>query len=309
MTKSSTASQGPQRGALTQTIYQETKTLLLGFSQVFLLQSTLSGALILVGLLCNSWQLALLALLGCLVSRAVASLWRDTEQEIADGLYGFNGTLVGIALGVYWEISWLSILLLVVGAALSTWLARALRRHAQLPGLTAPFIIAVWALLLLSMLAPERMGLLDTATQLEEGVPLWRMLGVALGDSVGQVMFQANVLTGLFFFLAIAWESRRKALYTLLGLLIPMLAIPFVPEAVWREGLLGYNAVLCAIYWSGTAERSWLYALLSVVLSVLFELLALYAGLIPLTAPFVLSVWSVLKAQRWRKVAPQSFNA
>ncbi len=301
MTKSSTAPQSPQRGALTQTIYQETKTLLLGFSQVFLLQSALSGALILVGLLCNSWQLALLALLGCLVSRSVASLWRDTEQEIADRLYGFNGTLVGIAIGVYWEISWLSILLLVVGAALSTWLARALRRHAQLPGLTAPFIIAVWVLLLLSMLAPERMGLLDTATQLEEGVPLWRMLGVALGDSVGQVMFQANVLTGLFFFLAIVWESRRKALYTLLGALIPMLAIPFIPEAVWREGLLGYNAVLCAIYWAGTAERSWLYALLSVVLSVLLELLALYAGLIPLTAPFVLSVWLILLLKYWMR--------
>ena len=273
---------------------------MLGFSQVFLLQSPLSGVLILAGLFCNSWQLALLALLGCLVSRAVASLWRDTEQEIADGLYGFNGTLVGIAIGVYWEISWLSILLLVIGAALSTWLARAFRRHAQLPGLTAPFIIAVWVLLLVSLLAPQEVGLLDSATQLEEGLPLWRMLGVALGDSVGQVMFQANVLTGVLFFLAIAWESRRKALYTLLGALVPMLVIPFVPEAVWREGLLGYNAVLCAIYWAGSGERRLLYALLSVVLSVLLELLALYAGLIPLTAPFVLSVWGVAQAQRWR---------
>ncbi len=277
------------------------KTLLLGFSQVFLLQSALSGALILAGLFCNSWQLALLALLGCLVSRAVASLWRDTKSEIADGLYGFNGTLVGIAIGVYWEISWLSILLLVIGAALSTWLARAFRRHAQLPGLTAPFIIAVWALLLVSLLAPQGVGLLDSAAQLEKGQPLWRKLGVALGDSVGQVMFQANVLTGILFFLAIAWESRRKALYALLGALIPMLVIPFVPEAVWREGLLGYNAVLCAIYWAGTGERRLLYALLSVVLSVLLELLALYAGLIPLTAPFVLSVWGVAQAQRWGK--------
>lgn len=274
---------------------------MLGFSQVFLLQSALSGALILAGLFCNSWQLALLALLGCLVSRAVASLWRDTKSEIADGLYGFNGTLVGIAIGVYWEISWLSILLLVIGAALSTWLARAFRRHAQLPGLTAPFIIAVWALLLVSLLAPQGVGLLDSAAQLEEGQPLWRRLGVALGDSVGQVMFQANVLTGILFFLAIAWESRRKALYALLGALIPMLVIPFVPETVWREGLLGYNAVLCAIYWAGTGERRLLYALLSVVLSVLLELLALYAGLIPLTAPFVLSVWGVAQAQRWGK--------
>lgn len=271
---------------------------MLGFSQVFLLQSPLSGVLILAGLFCNSWLLALLALLGCLVSRAVASLWRDTKSEIADGLYGFNGTLVGIAIGVYWEISWLSLLLLVIGAALSTWVARAFRRYAQLPGLTAPFIIAVWALLLVSLLAPQGVGLLDSVAQLEEGQPLWRTLGVALGDSVGQVMFQANVLTGLLFFLAIAWESRRKALYALLGALIPMLVIPFVPEAVWREGLLGYNAVLCAIYWAGSGERRLLYALLSVVLSVLLELLALYAGLIPLTAPFVLSVWGVAQAQR-----------
>lgn len=284
-----------------QTIFQEIKVLLLGFSQVFLLQSALSGALILAGLCCNSWQLTLLALLGCLVSRSVASLWRDTKSEIADGLYGFNGTLVGIAIGVYWEISWLSILLLVVGAALSTWLARAFRRHAQLPGLTAPFIIAVWVLLLVSMLAPQGVGLLDSVAQLEEGQSQWRMLGVALGDSVGQVMFQANVLTGVLFFLAIAWESRRKALYTLLGVLIPMLAIPFVPETVWREGLLGYNAVLCAIYWASTSERHLLYAVVSVVLSVLLELLALYAGLIPLTAPFVLSVWGVAKVQQWRK--------
>ena len=218
MTKSSTA---PHRGGCIQTIFQEIKVLLLGFSQVFLLQSALSGTLILAGLFCNSWQLALLALLGCLVSRSVASLWRDTKSEIADGLYGFNGTLVGIAIGVYWEISWLSILLLVVGAALSTWLARAFRRHAQLPGLTAPFIIAVWVLLLLSMLAPQGVGLLDSVAQLEEGQSQWRMLGVALGDSVGQVMFQANVLTGVLFFLAIAWESRRKALYTLLGVLFP----------------------------------------------------------------------------------------
>lgn len=297
MTQGATAH---QRGGYLQTIYQEMKTLLLGFSQVFLLQSALSGALILAGLFCNSWQLALLALLGCLVSRAVASLWRDTEQEIADGLYGFNGTLVGIAIGVYWEICWLSILLLVIGAALSTWLARAFRRHAQLPGLTAPFIIAVWALLLVSLLTPQGVGLLDSVAQLEEGQPLWRMLGVALGDSVGPVMFQANVLTGLLFFLAIAWESRRKALYALLGALIPMLVIPFVPEAVWREGLLGYNAALCAIYWAGSSERRLLYALLSVVLSVLLELLALYAGLIPLTAPFVLSVWGVAQAQRWQ---------
>lgn len=274
-------------------MYKEVVTLLRGLSQVFLLRNAVSGVLILLGLLCNSWQLALLALLGCAVSRGVASLWRYSDREIADGLYGFNGTLVGIAIGIYWEISWLSLLLLLVGASASTWLVRAFRQQGRLPGLTAPFIIAVWALLLISLLAPQQMGLASSTQHLVEGLPLWTTLGIALGDSVGQVMLQANVLSGLFFFIAILWDSRRKALYALLGALIPMLAIPFVPETVWREGLLGYNAVLCAIYWAATAERPLLSVVVSVVLSVVLELLALHVGLIPLTAPFVLSVWLV----------------
>ena len=101
------------------------------------------------------------------------------------------------------------------------------------------------------------------------------MLGVAFGESLGQVMLQPSLLTGILFLLALLYDSRRKALYALLGVLLPMLMIPLVPEVVWREGLLGYNAVLCAIYWSGSREQPLLRAVIAVVLSVALELLAL----------------------------------
>lgn len=54
-----------------------------------------------------------------------------------------------------------------------------------------------------------------------------------------------------------------------------MLVVPLVPEVVWRGGLLGYNAVLCATYWSGSREQPLLRAVIAVVLSVALELLAL----------------------------------
>lgn len=279
-------------------LYKELVTLLRGFSQVFLVKNALSGALILAGLCCNSWQQALLALLGCLVSRSVASLWRDTAEEIEEGLYGFNGTLVGIAIGVFWEVSWVALLLLIVGAALSTWLERSFLRRGQIPGLTAPFILAVWLLLLVSLLHPQGFGRLVGAPALLEPQAWWAMLGVAFGESLGQVMLQPSLLAGILFLLALLYDSRRKALYALLGALLPMLVVPLVPEVVWWEGLLGYNAVLCAIYWSDSREQPLPRAVIAVVLSVALELLALRLGIVPLTAPFVLAVWIVWLATR-----------
>ena len=270
-------------------LYKELITLLRGVSQVFLINNALSGALILIGIGCNSWQQALMALLGAAVARMTASLCGYERREIEDGLYGFNGVLVGIAVGVYWSIGWLSLLFVIVGAAVSTPIANCFRKRTRLPGLTAPFIIAVWALLLISAVAPEAMGRLTTAAPSAEPYPYLRVPA----DSFGQVMFQANALSGLLFFVAILSVSRRKALYALAAALLPMLLIPVVPQPMWREGLLGYNAVLCALYWADAAHRQMLRALLSVVLSVAVQLLAMHLHAIPLTAPFVLSVWAV----------------
>ncbi len=118
-----------------------------GIGQVMFQNNALSGGLMLLGIAFNSWQLAVLSVLGTVVSTLTASLSGYDKEDIRNGLYGFNGTLVGIAIGVFMEINVTSILLLISGSVFSTWVARCFRYRDRVSGLTAPFIFVVWLLL------------------------------------------------------------------------------------------------------------------------------------------------------------------
>ena len=72
-----------------------------GVGQVMFQNNALSGALMLVGILLNSWQMALLAVAGNVISTLTAYISGYSREDINNGLYGFNGTLVGIAVGVF----------------------------------------------------------------------------------------------------------------------------------------------------------------------------------------------------------------
>ena len=95
-----------------------------GVGQVMFQNNALSGLLMLAGILLNSWQMALLAIAGNVVSTLTACLSGYSREDIRNGLYGFNGTLVGIAIGVFMPVSVASFSLLVAGACLSAWIAR-----------------------------------------------------------------------------------------------------------------------------------------------------------------------------------------
>lgn len=120
-----------------------------GVGQVMFQRSALSGLLMLVGIFLNSWEMGVLAIGGNVASTLTAWLSGYKREEIRDGLYGFNGTLVGIAVGVFMRLSVVSVLLMAVGACASV--AVLLSVGLQLGGmwlgvttLTAPFVVAVW---------------------------------------------------------------------------------------------------------------------------------------------------------------------
>ena len=115
-----------------------------GVGQVMFQNNALSGLLMLAGILLNSWQMALLAIAGNVVSTLTACLSGYSREDIRNGLYGFNGTLVGIAIGVFMPVSVASLSLLVAGACLSAWIARLFSLQRRVPGFTAPFILSVW---------------------------------------------------------------------------------------------------------------------------------------------------------------------
>ncbi|XP_078203036.1 urea transporter 1-like isoform X3 [Callithrix jacchus] len=75
--------------------------ILRGISQVVFVNNSISGILILVGLLVRNPWWALTGWLGTVVSTLMAVLLSQDRSSIASGLYGYNATLVGILMAVF----------------------------------------------------------------------------------------------------------------------------------------------------------------------------------------------------------------
>lgn len=72
-----------------------------GIGQVVFQNNPVSGAVILAGIFYNSWIYGLVCLLGTIISTATALLFKSDKGMIKDGLFGFNGALIAIALVAY----------------------------------------------------------------------------------------------------------------------------------------------------------------------------------------------------------------
>lgn len=261
-----------------------------GIGQVMFQNNALSGLLMLIGIFLNSWQMGLLAVSGNIISTLTARISGYDCDDIKNGLYGFNGTLVGIAVGVFMLLTVSSLMLMAIASCASTYIARFFNMQRVLPGFTTPFILSVWMLLgLCSWLMPDMLLVSDTETPASSSINYLQCFSMG----IGQVMFQGNMMTGLFFLAGILVNSRNAAVYTILGALLPLLLATLlgVDSEALNMGLMGYNGVLCALALGGKSWMSCIWAVCSVLLSVVLQIVGMSWGIITLTAPFVLSVW------------------
>jgi len=125
---------------------------------------------------------------------------------------------------------------------------------------------------------------------------------------IGQVMFQDNPLSGLLFFIAIAWGSwaggvPQVAIGGLLALLAGTLTAQWlrVDEAGLNAGLYGFNAYLTGLALPTFMAPSlllWVYVVFGGAVSVVIMLALVKVfktwGVSVLTAPFVLITWLLL---------------
>ena len=83
---------------------------------------------------------------------------------------------------------------------------------------TAPFIFSVWILLgICTWITPDLLLVSETVSDTVREVDY--VQAFCLG--IGQVMFQENLLTGLFFLAGIGVNSWTGTFYTALGTLLP----------------------------------------------------------------------------------------
>lgn len=242
-------------------------------------------------------------MLGTVVGTSTALLSKYSRADIADGLYGFNGALVGLAAGVFFVPMWPTLFVTSAGAALSTWIARAFRMQARISGYTMPFVLATWAMFACAHLVMPH-TLVEPAAQDIVMTPSY-IQAFFLG--VGQVMFQASWVAGALFLVAVAIQSRLDAAYAMLGSLLCLLAVWVSQEdfSAFNLGLFGYNAVLCAIALGDRSKKSLAMVLVAVLLSVILQIAGMRLGVVTLTAPFVIATWIVqIALQPQSKPAP-----
>lgn len=266
-----------------------TQIIFRGIGQVMFQNNIYSGMLFLAGIFYNSWILGLAALFGTIISTTAAIMLKYPHEDINNGLYGFNGALTGIAILFYFGFNPVTIVALIIGAVCSSLLMHGIKK--LIPPFTAPFVMVTWVLIIL-LLFVFHSKLITGVEVLSDKLSIL----TATTNGFGQVMFQKNIVTGLFFLLAILINSRLFALYSLyaslLGLLLGWLLS--VPLTALNAGLMGYNGILCAIALAGTKRDNFKWVSLAVLLSVLLNIGFNKMGMIALTAPFVLSTWITL---------------
>lgn len=264
--------------------------LLKGVGQIMLQPNAWTGVLFLTGIFYDSAIMGLAALLAVCTGTGTAWLLRYPEEEINQGLYGFSPTLVGVALTFYFAptpVIWIAVM---IGSALAAILQHAMIKR-NIPGFTLPFILITWVLLFVF----KHLYVIAPSVEVTSVAQAYDDFTVTT-HGFGEVIFQGSILAGLIFFLGVYVSSPVAALYGVIGSVLgAYISLQFAePAADIHMGLLSFNAVLCAITFSGKDFKDGVWVLIAVVLSVMIDLGMLAMHMAVLTFPFVAASWGTL---------------
>ncbi len=229
-----------------------TKIILRGISQIMLQNNSFTGLLFLIAIFYNSWLMGLGALTGVLASTVAAFGLNYDKNEIHAGLYGFNGALVGIALVFFFGFDITLLCMVILSSILSTLIMNFMHKK-NLSPYTFPFVLTTWIFVFLM--------------QQNNYPALYPNIFSSLTMGFGQVMFQASIVTGVIFFIAILFNSAKSAIYAFTGSFVGMavaLAFSFQLNLI-NLGIFGYNGVLCGI---ALADKKLFYPVFAIIISV-----------------------------------------
>ena len=291
-----------------------------GCAQVMFQDSALCGLLFFIAIFIGAYQahelaIAVGCLLGTATSTAAAAILLPAEREqTAQGLYGYNGCLIGMALPFFLAATPLMWGVLMFCSLLSVLLTAAMTRAfaaRHLPTLTAPFVLISWIALLASYHfaalkpGPLPVPVLPHETSATSTLPL--LLPEAILSGVSQVFLLQSTAAGVLMLLGLACSSRRAMCCALGGSAVAC-AFAWLMSAdieALNDGIYSFSAVLTAIALGAafplSGWRGVIYGVCGVLAAVLvqsaLDTLLMLLGMPAFTMPFVLVTWCCLLAR------------
>jgi urea transporter len=131
---------------------------LTGISQIFVVESALSGSVIVLGIANYSQGLAAHAVAGSAIGTVVGAILGADSSEIAVGLWGFNSALTSMAVGTFFVHSVPTMALSAGGAAATAAVFGAMKTMFGVygsPCLTLPFCVTMSACYVLHKQIPS----------------------------------------------------------------------------------------------------------------------------------------------------------
>lgn len=293
------------------------RSTLRGGGQVMFQCSAWTGLLFLAGIFWGSYetgspQVAWGAVVGLVVSTLAGFLAPDNPDDGVQGLWGFNGILVGCAFPTFLDNNWMMWVCLIICAATTPWVRNGFNNVMapwKVNSLTFPFVFMTWMFLFCARmfkglnpvgLTPPELELHTLATLDTSFVKLveYWLKGIA------QVFLINSWVTGIFFLAALAVNSITSAVWGAVGSAIGLIiAIVFGADAgSTQSGLFGFSAVLTAIALGNTFYKptltSAIWCIIGTIVTVFIQAgmdsLMLPYGIPTLTAPFCITTWLFL---------------
>jgi urea transporter len=269
-----------------------------------------TGLWFLAGIAWGAWvngapEVLVGALLGLMVSSLTGWILRLPHSEGRQGLWGFNGILVGCAFPTFLAETPLMWVALVLCAAFTVWLRTGFNRLMEplkCNSLTFPFVFATWIFLLAPL--TETAGVGPVVPSPPAVIPSLDLWAEAWLKGLSQVFLLDSWVTGLCFLIGLYVSSRWACLWAMVGSALSlMLATAYgAPLHDILRGLYSYSAVLtaialgCTFYQPNLRSAAWTVAgiLFTVVLQGTMDRFLQPWGLPSLTAPFCLTTWLFL---------------
>ncbi|AUJ52017.1 urea transporter [Staphylococcus hominis subsp. hominis] len=280
-------------------------------AQVVFMNNKWSGLCILIGLFIANWKVGLGAAVGSLIALVLAPYFNYSEDEIHDGLAGYNSVLTAIGLALFLEVSLMNWIVLIVATILTLPVGAAIREILKpygLPILTFPFVFMTWLILAMGTQFSKMHITIDILpTKIKHPDISHSHVNFISGiiTNFSEIFLVTSIIGSLLIMIGIFIGSVKGGIYAVVSSVLAVICITLLggDYPTITDGLYGYNSILTGIALGATFKTKF-NRILAVITGLLLTVVmhgALATTLAPIglpifTAPFIFATWLVMFA-------------